>query len=235
MQDFLYDTFDIEVSLRTITRTLEREKWSKKACTNCAAECSEPLCAAWQGIQPLFSSDQLVFLDESASNERTGDRRKGWSPVGLICERLRPFKHSERWSILPVLSEEGYMDYLIHQGAINSELFIEFVREKVLPHCTPYPGPRSVIVLDNASIHKSIQLQELCEEQGVLLKFLPPYSPDYNPIEATFKDLKEWIKRSYHLAADFEDFGDFLHFAVSQCRGLNAKQHFREAGYIVRS
>ena len=68
-----------------------------------------------------------------------------------------------------------------------------------------------------------------------MLKFLPPYSPDYNPIEATFKDLKEWIKRSYHLAADFENFGDFLHFAVSQCRGLNAKQHFREAGYIVRS
>src|SRR5438045_8507297 len=107
--------------------------------------------------------------------------------------------------------------------------------EKGLPHCTPYPGPCSVIILDNASIHKNIQLQELCEEQGVLLKFLPPYSPDYNPIEATFKDLKEWIKRSYRLAADFEDFGDFLHFAVSQCRGLNAKKHFREVGYIVDS
>src|SRR5438045_3594319 len=139
MQDFLYDTFDIEVSPHMITHTLEREKWSKKAHINHAAECSESLCAAWQEIQPLFSSNQLVFLGESASNERTGDRRKGWSPVGLICERLRPVKHSERWSILPVLSEDGYMDYLIHQGAITSELFIEFVREKVLPHCTPYP------------------------------------------------------------------------------------------------
>ena len=68
-----------------------------------------------------------------------------------------------------------------------------------------------------------------------MLKFLPPYSPDYNPIEATFKDLKDWIKRNYHLEEDFGDFGGFLHFAVSQCRGLNAKQHFRHAGYVIGS
>jgi transposase len=73
----------------------------------------------------------------------------------------------------------------------------------------------------------------MCEERGVLLKFLPPYSPDFNPIEATFKDLKAWIKRNYRLAADFEDFGNFLEFAVSQCKGENARQHFQEAGYVI--
>jgi len=55
----------------------------------------------------------------------------------------------------------------------------------------------------------------MCEERGVLLKFLPPYSLDFNPIENTFKDLKAWIKRNYRLAADFEDFGNFLEFSVS--------------------
>jgi transposase len=53
------------------------------------------------------------------------------------------------------------------------------------------------------------------KEKGVLLKFLPLYSLDFNPIEATFKDLKAWIKRNYKLAADFKDFGNFLEFAVS--------------------
>ena len=80
----------------------------------------------------------------------------------------------------------------------------------------PYPGPRSVLILDNASIHKNDRLRELCEEHGVLLKFLPPYSPDYNPIEATFHDLKAWIRKNYLLALDFEEFDDFLHFAIGQ-------------------
>jgi transposase len=69
-------------------------------------------------------------------------------------------------------------------------MFLEFVEEKVLPYCSAYPGPCLVLILDNASIHKSAKLQSMCEERGVLLKFLPPYSLDFNPIENTFKDLK---------------------------------------------
>ena len=103
----------------------------------------------------------------------------------------------------------------------------------MLPHCSPYPGPRSILILDNASIHKDHRLQQLCNNAGVVLKFLPPYSPDYNPIEATFKDIKAWIKRNNLLVEDFEDFGDFLHFAVSQACGGNVRGHFQEAGYIV--
>jgi transposase len=90
-----------------------------------------------------------------------------------------------------------------------------------------------VLILDNASIHKSDKLRKMCKERSVLLKFLLLYSLDFNLIENTFKDLKAWIKRNYKLAADFEDFSDFLEFAVSQCKGENAKQHFQEAGYVV--
>ena len=50
---------------------------------------------------------------------------------------------------------------------------------------------------------------------GVILKFLPPYLPDFNPIEATFKDLKTWIKRNYTLASKFKSFDRFLEFAIS--------------------
>ena len=103
----------------------------------------------------------------------------------------------------------------------------------MLPHCTPYPGPRSVLILDNASIYKDLHLHQLCNDAGVVLKFLPPYSPDYNPIKAIFKDLKAWIKRNYLLAEDFENFGDFLDFAVRQACGGNVRGHFQEAGYIV--
>jgi transposase len=233
MRQFLYDEYELEASIATINRTLKRAKWSRKAVQARAAERSEPLRRAWQGIQKQYDSDQLIFLDESASSERTGDRKYGWSPLNLICEQSRPLKRSERWSILPALAEDGYLDWTIFQGSITAVLFLEFVRDRVLPHCSAYPGPRSVLILDNASIHKSAELRCMCEEKGVLLKFLPPYSPDFNPIENTFKDLKAWIRKNHVLAADFDDFGDFLEFAVGQCKGSNARQHFRHAGYIV--
>jgi transposase len=66
-----------------------------------------------------------------------------------------------------------------------------------------------------------------------LLRFLPLYSLDFNPIEATFKDIKAWIKRNHQLVEDFESFKAFLHFAISQVSGTHVEQHFKEAGYIV--
>ena len=222
MQDFLYDEFDLQVSITTVHRTLERARWSRKAVRAHAAERCAPFRTAWIGIQKSWTADQLIFLDELAANERTGDRKYGWSPIGTTCAVARPVKRSD-----------GYLSYLITQGSITAEAFETFVEEQVLPHSSPYPGARSVLIFDNASIHKSEQLRELCELYGVLLRFLPPYSPDFNPIEATFKDIKAWIKRNHRLVEEFESFEAFLHFAVSQASGTYAEQHFEEAGYIV--
>jgi transposase len=105
---------------------------------------------------------------------------------------------------------------MIYQGAISTDLFLEFLQERVLPNCEAFPGKRSVLVMDNASIHKDRRIQMACDDVGVLLQFLPPYSPDYNPIESTFKDLKTWIKANYFLAAEFKSFLDFLEFAIQQ-------------------
>ena len=69
-----------------------------------------------------------------------------------------PYRRSERWSILPVLTVEGYISYIIFQGALTAALFKDFVEYQVLLNYTPYLGPRSIIVLDNASIHKSARL-----------------------------------------------------------------------------
>src|SRR5436190_22485258 len=101
MQQFLYDEYELETSIATISRTLKRAKWSRKAVQARAAERSEPLRHVWQGIQKEYDSNQLIFLDESSSNERTGVRKYGWSPLGLVCEHSRTFKRSVRWSIFP--------------------------------------------------------------------------------------------------------------------------------------
>lgn len=88
-----------------------------------------------------------------------------------------------------------------------------------------------MLILDNASIHRSREVQDLCERTGVKLEYLPPYSPDYNPIELVFNTLKAWIRRYYHLAADFNnDWEAFLRFAI-EVSGCDRESHeyFRHA------
>ena len=132
-----------------------------------------------------------------------------------------------------MLLVNGYLSYLIYQGLITVEIFKLFLEQQVLPYYTLYPRPRSILILDNVLIYKLAQLRDLCKEHSVLLIFLPPYLPDYNLIEATFKDLKAWIKRNHRLAETFKNFEAFLHFAVSQSMGAHAEAHYRNAGYIV--
>lgn len=95
-----------------------------------------------------------------------------------------------------------------------------FVKTKVLPFCTGGNGPRSVLVMDNASSHRNKELIEMCHEADVLLAYLPPYLPDFNPIETLCSLLKRWIKRYLNLIDSYTEgmgeFGQFLHDAVGE-------------------
>jgi transposase len=70
---------------------------------------------------------------------------------------------------------------------------------------SPFPGPNSVITMDNARVHIGGRMQELCDARGVLLKYLPSYSPDMNPIEKVFLVMKSHIKRRNLLTGTDED------------------------------
>lgn len=139
-----------------------------------------------------------------------------------------PGKRSVRWSILPAISIHGYMSWDIYQGLIDQERFNRFISQ-LLPIMNPWPGPQSVLVMDNHSTHHSEAIREMCIEYRVILLYLPPYSPDLNPIEQSFAQLKAWIKRNRALAACYgDDYEAFLHNAVREVfRGKSAKGHFR--------
>jgi transposase len=97
-----------------------------------------------------------------------------------------------------------------------------------------FPGPLSVLIIDNASCHGSQELKEMCNEAGVVLDFLPLYLPDFNSIEELFSVLKAWIRRNQELVKGFEDFGDFLKLAVKEfMEGKNAYSYFRSAGIRI--
>ena len=110
----------------------------------------------------------------------------------------------------------------------------------MLPHCGLFKNgdPLSVIICDNASSHHSEELTAMCLEAGVLLQYLPLYSPDLNPIETLFSVLKAWIKRYQDIAEIFienSEYGEFLDHAL-RCqdgRGDPGKL-FRKSGIFYR-
>ena len=120
-----------------------------------AAERNEELRDFWRATVANYNAQQLIFLDESAANERTGDHWYGWSPARTKAVVYSSIKRSQRYSILPAYTVQGYLTWDIVQASYDTEMFNTFVRDKVLPLCNEFPGPRSVLVVNNARIHHS--------------------------------------------------------------------------------
>ena len=98
--------------------------------------------------------------------------------------------------IMAMMSMNGILDVKIVHGSVNGEVYNEFVEQFLLPHLLPYNGhnPHSVIILDNCSIHYCQEAIQMIRDVGALIHFLPPYSPDYNPIEEAFSKVKSSMK-----------------------------------------
>jgi len=83
---------------------------------------------------------------------------------------------------------------------MTADEFHKFIEDDVLPKCNPWPGPRSVIIMDNAKIHRGGM--RTIEDAGCKCEYLPPYSPDYNPIEFSFSVIKKELKGHYRIKGD---------------------------------
>jgi hypothetical protein len=97
-----------------VFRALEKLKYSRKIATKRAAEQSEALRRVYAARMAInYTANIIVAIDESACNERTGDRRYSWGPINSAVELEYSFKRSETWSLLPALTVNGYLSYVI--------------------------------------------------------------------------------------------------------------------------
>lgn len=142
-----------------------------------------------------FDSSQLVYVDESGCDKRIGFRRTGWSPLGVIPVQVAQLHRDQRYQILPAYAQDGIVLSRVFRGSTDAAVFEDFI-EQLLQHCGKWPEPKSVLVMDNASFHHSEQIEKMCSDAEVKLVYLPPYSPDLNPIEEFFAQLKAFIKRN---------------------------------------
>ncbi len=123
-----------------------------------------------------LSKGQLVYLDESGIDMNIC-QDKGWSEIGKILLGKRSGKYYQRTNILSALNNNNSIAPFIFTGTCNTTLFNEWVRQQLLKELTA----GQVVIMDNASFHKSTKTKELIESVGARIIFLPPYSPDLNP------------------------------------------------------
>jgi transposase len=172
------------------------------------------------GLDP----QRLVFLDETwAKTNMT--RPRGRSPCGARLVASVPYSHWKTTTFLAGLRTCGLVAPLVVDGPINGEIFLAHVRQ----HLVPTLQAGDVVILDNLASHKRVGVREAIETVGATLLFLPPYSPDLNPIENAFSKFK-WLLKSgpaRSVAALWDACGELL----DQFREPECRNYFRHCGY----
>ncbi len=104
----------------------------------------------------------------------------------------------------------------------------------MLPHLMPFDGSNanSIVVMDNASVHHVSEVANLISSVGALLIYLPPYSPDLNPIEEAFSSVKAYLKAHEHIIHDADDVQSIVHAAFEDISEEDCEGWFSDCGYI---
>ena len=190
-----------------------------------ASERDEFLRAAWRAeVLGSVEASRFVFVDEMGSNTSLSPLY-GWSRVG---ERLRveaPKNWGKNVTLLSSMSMEGMGPSLAVEGATTAAVFETYL-ERVLG---PSLRQGRVVVMDNLSAHKRERARELIEARGCELLYLPPYSPDLNPIEEAFSKIKGLLRKAE--ARSREALLEAIGAAISALSAEDARGYFDHCGY----
>ena len=176
--------------------------------------------------QPALDPDHLVFIDETwASTNMT--RRYGRAARGLRLLAPVPHGHWKVTTVVAGLRTSGITAPCVFDGAINGARFRAYIEQMLAP--TLRPG--DIVILDNLNSHKVTGIREAIEAQGAQIVYLPPYSPDLNPIEQGFAKFKAALRKAAERTVDglWQAIGRTLDlFSPQQCRNF-----FKQAGYAI--
>ena len=180
--------------------------------------------AAWRADQSSLDPAKLVFIDETgtstAMTRLRGRARRGRRVIGRV-----PWGHWKTMTFVAGLRRDGITAPFVIDRAMTGAIFVEYVRQCLVP--TLKPG--DIVVMDNLSAHKRDEVRELIEAAKAELHYLPPYSPDLNPIEQAFSKLKARLRTAQERSLDalWQRIGKLLDlFHPAECANF-----FANAGY----
>jgi len=145
----------------------------------------------WKTYQDRIDRKRLVFIDETWIKTNMEPLR-GWGPRGQRLKALAPYGHWKTMTFLAALRHDRIDAPWVFDGPINGDSFKAYVTEVLVPAL--HPG--DIVVLDNLGSHKSKAVRRAIRAAGARLFFLPPYSPDLNPIEQVFAKLKHLMRKA---------------------------------------
>jgi transposase len=170
------------------------------------------------------SEARLVFVDEMGSNTSLHELY-AYSPRGhrAYCSVAR--NRGKNTTLLSSMSFSGMGPSMVVEGGANGAVFETYLQEMLLPAL----GKAEVVVMDNLSVHKSERVREMIEGTGASLLYLPPYSPEFNPIEEAFSKIKNLVRKAG--ARVREALVDAVGEALCEVTEEDARAFFEHCGY----
>lgn len=180
----------------------------------------------WRREQRTFDAARLVFLDETAVNTKMV-RLSGRSPRGQRLIGRQPHGHWQTVTFVAGLRHKGMVAPFVLNGAMTGEMFRAYVEQSLAPTLKP----KDVVLMDNLGAHKVLGVREAIEAAGATLRYLPQYSPDLNPIEMPFSELKARLRKlgERTIPGLHRRIGQF----ATTLNPLHAVNYFRHAGYAL--
>jgi transposase len=178
----------------------------------------------WRKYQGMIDPSRLVFIDETWTKTNMAPLR-GWGEKGERLQAFVPHGHWKTMTFLAALRHDGITAPCVFDGPINGASFLSYVEQFLKP--TLKPG--DIVVLDNLGSHKSKAVRQAIKAVGARLVFLPPYSPDLNPIEQVFAKLKHLLRKAKErtVEATWKRIGVLIDsFTQTEC-----SNYFTNAGY----
>jgi transposase len=179
----------------------------------------------WQAAQPALDITKLVFLDETGASTNIA-RRDGRAPRGERCIAAVPHGQWHPTTFVAGLRHDDITAPMVADGAMTGALFLKYVQEFLCP--TRHPG--EIVIADNLRSHKVAGVKEAVEAVGAHIRYLPPYSPDLNPLEKLFATLNALLRKAAPRTVDalWKDIGSRLdRFTPDECT-----HYFASSGYV---
>jgi transposase len=155
-------------------------------------------------------------------------RLYGWGPTGRRVVDAVPHGHWKTTTFVVALRLTGLFAPMVVDGALNGELFVKYVRQELAPRLRP----GDILVMDNLQTHKTAGVTAAVAERDARVLYLPPYSPDLNPIEMAFSQVKNELRRRRLRSMDelWTAFGESLDWVATD----DARHYFEYAGYAAQ-
>jgi len=178
----------------------------------------------WRAEQASLDPEHLVFIDETATTTNMA-RPRGRAPKGERLIGKVPHGHRKTTTVIAALRCDAVTAPLVLDGAVNGAIFLEYVRQMLVPTLKP----NDIVVMDNLPVHKVFGVEAALQAAEATARFIPPYSPDLNPIEMVYSKLKAQLRKAAErtMSGLWDRIGELLGaFTHQECRNYLTHQGY---------